>query len=86
MPESRVKLNLDIQKRAYCHTKGILFIIVSNNLFCDHDGHIRRAWNVGDMRAIAAKLGYDLEEIGHTKETWEGQKTHFINLIAAQRA
>lgn len=56
--------------------------LIEDNLFCDVDGHLRRAWSEEGMRAFVNKIGYDLRSINHSIENWNGLDTHFINCIA----
>jgi len=53
---------------------------VSPNLFLDHDGHLRRAW---DEQTVGLFDQYGLKLISSkpTEEIWQDNKTNFINFI-----
>jgi cyclopropane fatty-acyl-phospholipid synthase-like methyltransferase len=55
---------------------------IAENLFCDIDGHVRRAWSEEGIRAFIARIGYSLININHSVEKWNEADTHFISCIA----
>ena len=55
---------------------------VSDNLYSDHDGHVRRAWTEDGIRAFVSRMGYSLCTLGQSVEEWGGTSAHFIHCIS----
>lgn len=55
---------------------------IEENMYMDHEGHLRRAWSEKGIKDIVEKLGFELISINYSTENWHGVETHFINFIA----